>query len=97
MIRAGRDVVDRATIAALAGMSPSVAAKRKPWAAAGHPKPITTYRPANGRPTMWDKEQVEAFAAGQDIPQLPAHDSPDDLLDRFEAAELANMTPVAWE
>lgn len=97
MIRAGRDVVDRATIAALAGMSPSVAAKKKPWAAAGHPEPITTYRPANGRPQMWDKEQAEAFAAGQDVPQLPAHDSPEDLLDRFEAAELAGMTAAAWE
>lgn len=97
MIRAGRDVVDRAQIAALADMSPSVAAKRKPWAADGHPKPITTYRPTNGRPTMWDKEQAEAFAAGQTVPALPEQDSPDDLLDRIEAAELAGMTPVAWE
>ncbi|GLY54862.1 hypothetical protein [Lentzea sp. NBRC 102530] len=97
MIRAGRDVVDRLQIAALADMSPSVAAKRKPWNATGHPAPITTYRPTNGRPQMWDKEQAEAFAAGQPVPQLPDQDSPDDLLDRFEAAELAGMTPVAWE
>jgi len=97
MIRAGRDVVDRLQIAALANMSPSVAAKRKPWNADGHPKPITTYRPTNGRPAMWDKEQAEAFAAGLPVPQLPEQDDPDDLLDRFEAAELAGMTPVAWE
>lgn len=97
MIRAGRDVVDRAEIAVLAGMSESVAAKKKPWAAEGHPKPITTRRASNGFPTMWDKEQAKKFAAGETVPDLPERDSPDDLLNRFEAAELAGMTPAAWE
>ncbi|WP_394614513.1 hypothetical protein JNUCC0626_32160 [Lentzea sp. JNUCC 0626] len=97
MIRAGRDVIDRAGIAALVGMSSSVAAKRKPWAVPGHPEPVTAYRPANGRPAMWDKLQATKFAEGKRVPDLPTHDSPSDLLDRFEAAELAGMTNGAWE
>lgn len=97
MIREGREVVDRAGIAVLAGMSESVAAKKRPWAAEGHPKPITTRRAANGYPTMWDKEQATRYAAGETVPSLPEQDSPSDLLDRFEAADLAGMSPGAWE
>ena len=37
---------------------------------------------------LWDGEQIDAYTAGEPVPPLPAQDSPDDLLDRNEAANL---------
>ncbi len=97
MIRAGREVVDRHEVALLHGLTESQAHRQQPWRQAGYPAPV------NGqRKLLWDKEQVVAFIEGRPIPALPAADSPEngspeDLLDRFEAAALAGLTPAAWE
>lgn len=97
MIRAGREVVVLAEIAALHGLNASQAKRRKPWAQQGHPQPVSTRRASNGYPTLWDREQARAYADGAPIPPLPEVDDELDLLDRFDAAKLAGVHPAAWE
>lgn len=92
MIASGRGVVDRAGVAALHGMTWRQAQRRRPWAEPGHPAPIT-----RGKPALWDYEQVATFSKGEQVPVLPESADPDDLLDRWEAAERAGVDPVAWE
>lgn len=92
MIRAGRDVVDRAEIAQLHGLSESQANRRKPWAAEGHPKPVYARKQH-----LWDKEQATAYAKGEPVPALPEVDSPEDLFDRWEAADAAGVHENSWE
>jgi hypothetical protein len=96
VIRAGQDVTDRAGIAQLHGMTWRQARRAQPWAAPGHPNPITTDRPTHGRPQLWDLAQATAFANGQPIPALPQGAQPLDLLDRFAAAEAAGVNPATW-
>jgi hypothetical protein len=97
VIHAGRHVIDRAGIARLHGLTPRQAATRRPWAGPGHPIPVTRGRPTNGRPQLWDLDQAEAYARGDAVPQLPEQLHARDLLDRFEAAELAGVKATAWE
>ncbi|MGI5507437.1 hypothetical protein [Lentzea sp. CA-135723] len=91
MIRAGRDVINKDTIGQLHGMTPATAARRKPWSADGHPAPVY-----NHKLRLWDREQAEAHALGKPIPTLPEVDSPDDLLDLYEAAALLGLNSNSW-
>jgi DNA-binding transcriptional ArsR family regulator len=90
--------VDVVGIAALRGLSIHQARRRKPppWAEPGHPAPLTTGKPAPGRPQLWDRDQAAAYARGKPIPALPEPGHPDDLLDDAEAAKLAGLTPQTW-
>ena len=97
MIPAGRSVVTREGIAELHGLSWRQARRARPWAAEGHPEPLTRGRPTHSRPQLWDREQAAAFAGGAPVPALPVDPHAEDLLDRSEAAELAGVDPVAWE
>lgn len=102
MIRAGRDVVDRSGIGELHGMTERQARRYKPWAADGHPASVTPRGGHQGYPELWDREQAEAFAQGAPVPEVPdardhRADTPEDLLDRFEAAEVAEVKSVTWE
>lgn len=95
MIPANRPVVAAEDIAQLHGLTMRQARRRKPWAATGHPEPLTS-RGVGARRPLWDRAQVEAFSRGEPIPPLPTAPNPNDLLDRIEAAELAGIDPVAW-
>ncbi len=97
MIPVGRDVVDRAGIAELHGLTSRQARRAKPWDQPGHPASITPGRGTGGRPTLWDHDQAVAFAAGETVPQLPDASHDGDLLDRFEAAAEAGVAATAWE
>lgn len=60
------------------------------------PTPISR---EGARTRIWDKKQVDARLAGLDeVPALPAQESPEDLLDQEEARhELQNVIkPTAW-
>ncbi|WP_369229315.1 hypothetical protein AB5J56_01815 [Streptomyces sp. R21] len=46
---------------------------------------------------LWDGEQIDAYAAGRPMPPLPVQDSPDNLLDRNESADLAGVEPRTWD
>lgn len=92
MIPAGRRAVDRAGVAELHGLTWRQAQRHRPWAEPGHPAPIT-----RGKPALWDRDQAAAHARGEQVPALPETVDPGDLLDRWEAAELAGVDPVAWE
>ncbi|MGW5353367.1 DUF6292 family protein [Streptomyces sp. NPDC004031] len=59
----------------------------------GHPPPISS---AGSRTLLWDAEQVDEFRATGSFPPLPDEDSDDDLLDRYEAAQLRGVTPKTW-
>lgn len=98
MIPAGRHAVDQRGIAALHGLSVHQARRSRPWAAHGHPAPLTRGRPRRGHPQLWDYEQAAAYAADPEapVPVLPEPGHPDDLLDKEEAAELAGIEPAAW-
>lgn len=97
MIRAGRQVIDLHGIAELHGLTPANAKRERPWADTRHPKPLSKRNPTSKRPQLWDAEQAEAYADGRPVPRLPQHDDPDDLLDRFEAAELAEVSAEYWK
>ena len=97
MIPAGHSVVDCAGIVELHGLSWRQGRRVRPWTRPGHPPPITAGRPTNGRPQLWDFEQAEQFARGEDVTRLPTAIDGSDLLDRIEAAEWAGVNPVAWE
>lgn len=98
MIPAGRRAVDQRGIAELHGLSVHQARRRRPWAASGHPAPLTRGRPRRGHPQLWDHEQAAAYAAdpAAPVPPLPEPGHPNDLLDHAEAAELAGIEPATW-
>lgn len=97
MIPAGHTPIDKNGIAELHGLTSSQAARRRPWSAPDHPAPITRGQPTHGRPRLWDTGQAAAHAEGRAVPALPTEPHPDDLLDRFEAAEYIGVDPTAWE
>ncbi|MFF2308520.1 hypothetical protein ACFVVP_39225 [Streptomyces sp. NPDC058128] len=92
MIRAGRlrHVQTMADLAASLGKSLGTV---RPYAAQGHPAPISS---AKSRALLWDAEQTKAFYAGKPVPELPQADADEDLLDRHEAAELLGVAPNSW-
>lgn len=93
MIAVGHHAIDRAGVAELHGLTWRQARRVRPWAQPDHPASVN-----RGRPQLWDQEQAEAYARGQQPPAIIGdvwHDR--DLLDRFEAAEWAEVDPVAWE
>ncbi|MFG2667669.1 hypothetical protein ACGFY6_25920 [Streptomyces sp. NPDC048387] len=95
MIRAGRlqHVQTMADLAATLGKALLTIRNQKPYAAEGHPAPISS---AKARNQLWDSEQTKAYYAGEPIPELPQVDDDEDLLDRHEAAELLGIAPVTW-
>ncbi|WP_371640981.1 DUF6292 family protein [Streptomyces virginiae] len=95
MIRAGRlqYVQTMADLAAALGKALVTVRNQKPYAAEGHPAPISSPKARN---QLWDAEQTKAYYAGEPIPELPQADDDEDLLDRHEAAELLGIAPVTW-
>lgn len=95
MIRAGRlqYVQTMSDLAAVLGKKLVTVRNQKPYAAEGHPKPISS---PTSRAQFWDSEQTKAYYAGEPIPELPQVDDDEDLLDRHEAAELLGIAPVTW-
>ncbi|MCM2424149.1 DUF6292 family protein [Streptomyces sp. RKAG293] len=95
MIRAGRRKYAQtmADLASALGMPLGTFRNKKPHAQEGHPAPISS---PNSRALLWDAEQTKAFYAGKPIPQLPAEDCDEDLLDRHEAAAELGVSPASW-
>ncbi|MEY2229724.1 hypothetical protein [Streptomyces sp. BF23-19] len=95
MIRAGRlkYVQTMSDLADLLGKKLVTIRNQKPYAAEGHPAPISS---PNARNQLWDSEQTKAYYADRPIPELPRTDDDEDLLDRHEAAELLGIAPVTW-
>ncbi|MFE4658265.1 DUF6292 family protein [Streptomyces hydrogenans] len=95
MIRAGRlkYVQTMADLADALGKSLGTVRNTKPYAADGHPAPISS---PTSRAQLWDAEQTAAYYAGRPVPELPQTDDDEDLLDRHEAAELLGVKPVSW-
>ncbi|MFI8515302.1 DUF6292 family protein [Streptomyces sp. NPDC085460] len=95
MIRAGRlkYVQTMADLADALGKSLGTVRNTKPYAAQGHPAPISS---PGARAQLWDAEQTAAFYAGKPVPELPQADDDEDLLDRHEAAELLGIKPMSW-
>ncbi|MCX5115117.1 hypothetical protein OOK13_43095 [Streptomyces sp. NBC_00378] len=96
MIRAGRAALVRtlADLATAAGKTPKTFSNQKLHKLPGHPEPISSLR---ARVLLWDGEQIDAYRAGLPVPPLPVQDSPDDLLDRNEAADLVGVAPRTWD
>ncbi|WP_031157647.1 DUF6292 family protein [Streptomyces erythrochromogenes] len=95
MIRAGRlqHVQTMSDLADALGKALVTVRNQKPYAAEGHPAPISSHKARN---QLWDSEQTKAYYAGEPIPELPPVDDDEDLLDRHEAAELLGVAPVSW-
>ncbi|MGW6571974.1 DUF6292 family protein [Streptomyces sp. NPDC054945] len=95
MIRAGRlqYVQTMSDLADALGKKLTTLRNQKPYAAEGHPAPISS---PDARNQLWDSEQTKAYYAGEPIPELPQVDDDEDLLDRHEAAELLGIAPVTW-
>lgn len=94
MIRAGRSAVDLAAYTELFGGRASKQEIRK--AIEDGPAPIGTNKVRN---RLWDSEQAASNADGEppaQWPELPAEDSPDDLLDETEAAVALVMDRSLW-
>lgn len=94
MIRAGRRAVTLADLARKKGVSLGTYKNAGHHRKSGHPAPISS---PGSRPVLWDDAQTTAYYAGEPIPPLPAQDSPDDLLDRYEAAALAGVAVGTWD
>ncbi|OKJ48144.1 hypothetical protein AMK27_38805 [Streptomyces sp. CB02009] len=95
MIRAGRlpYVQTMSDLADALGKKLTTLRNQKPYAAEGHPAPISS---PDARNQLWDAEQTKAFYAGEPIPELPQVDDDEDLLDRHEAAQALGIEPVTW-
>lgn len=95
MIRAGRlqYVQTMSDLAGALGKKLTTLRNQKPYAAEGHPAPISS---PDARNQLWDAEQTAAYYVGEPIPELPQVDDDEDLLDRHEAAELLGIAPVTW-
>ncbi|MFI2620577.1 hypothetical protein [Streptomyces sp. NPDC018584] len=76
------------------GMPMGTFRSKKPYAIPGFPAPVSS---ASARVLLWDGEQTAAYLAGTPIPELPAMDSPEVLLDRQEAAAEAHVAPRTWD
>lgn len=88
MIRRGRPVVDAAGAAALLGMTYKTFRNNGTAHEPGFPDPVNPGR----RKLLYDEQQVRAYAAGQPLPELPAGEHPEDLLDEHEAGEVLGVT-----
>ncbi|MFD3538364.1 DUF6292 family protein [Streptomyces sp. NPDC058662] len=95
MIRAGRlqYVQTMSALADFLGKKLVTIRNQKPYAAPGHPAPISS---PTARAQLWDAQQTKAFYAGEPIPELPRADDDEDLLDRHEAAQLLGVTAQTW-
>ncbi|MEV7581594.1 hypothetical protein [Streptomyces erythrochromogenes] len=95
MIRAGRlpYVQTMSDLADALGKKLTTLRNQKPYAADGHPAPISS---PDARNQLWDAEQTKAYYAGEPIPELPQVDHDEDLLDRHEAAQVLGIEPVTW-
>ncbi|MER8233137.1 hypothetical protein [Streptomyces sp. NPDC094049] len=95
MIRAGRlqYVQTMSDLADALGKKVTTLRNQKPYAAEGHPAPISS---PDARNQLWDSEQTRAYYAGEPVPELPQVDDDEDLLDRNEAADLLGVAPSAW-
>lgn len=96
MIRAGRRHLVR-TLADLAeqqGMRLQSYLNAKPYAAPGFPAPVSS---PGSRTRLYDGEQVDAYLAGEPVPELPEKDDDQDLLDRRECADLLGISPRTWD
>lgn len=91
MIPAGHTAVDFAGLARIHGLAPGTLANKINHMP-GHPPPLNT----RGHRKLWDQAQARAYVAGQPIPPLPNRDHPDDLLNDYEAAEVAGIKPSTW-
>lgn len=87
MIPAGREAIDGAGAAMVLQMRPQTFRKKGLASSAGFPRPFRQ----GARKPLWDRAQVEAFALGKQLPELPAGSDPDDLLDGPEAAGLLGV------
>ncbi|WP_410648176.1 hypothetical protein [Amycolatopsis sp. cmx-4-54] len=98
MIPAGRTLITQEDVAALYGMSLRTAqrADPPPWERPEHPRQVNPVRGQRGHRRLWDAEQATAYAHGKPVPELPPLGSPEDLLDRAEAAEEAEMSTATW-
>ncbi|MFF9908766.1 hypothetical protein ACF1HU_35800 [Streptomyces olivaceus] len=76
------------------GMAMGTFRNKKPYAMKGFPAPISS---ADARVLLWDSAQTDAYLAGEPIPELPASDGPDVLLDRQEAAAELKVSPRTWD
>ncbi|MDX2565050.1 DUF6292 family protein [Streptomyces sp. TX20-6-3] len=95
MIRAGRlpYVQTMSDLADALGKKLTTLRNQKPYAAEGHPAPISS---PDARNQLWDSEQTKAYYAGEPIPELPQVDDDEDLLDRHEAAQELGIASVTW-
>ncbi|MFI0220134.1 hypothetical protein [Streptomyces lydicus] len=76
------------------GMTMGAFRTKKPHTAAGFPAPISS---ASARVMLWDGEQTTAYLEGKPVPELPASDGEEMLLDRQEAAAELVVGPRTWD
>lgn len=86
MIPRGRPVVDAAGAAELLGMSAKTFRNRL-GTLTGFPAPVNPGR----RKALYDLEQVVAYRDGRALPELPAGEHDDDLLDDKDAAAVLGV------
>lgn len=84
MIPAGRHPVDAVTAARILGMSPQTFRNKRIASRPGFPPPLNP----GARKLLYDRESVEAYRDGRDLPTWDTAEHPDDLLDGPEAADL---------
>ncbi|MEU6381679.1 hypothetical protein [Streptomyces sp. NPDC046909] len=96
MIRAGRRTYAQTSeeLAAAMGISIGTFRNKQPYTAEDFPRAISS---EGARVRLWDSRQTTAHLAGRPVPELPAEDDEQDLLDRNEAAAVLGITPKTWD
>lgn len=98
MIRAGRTVLSAEEAAIACGFSSLRAAKAAGlFTRPSFPRPVNQHGERPGHRMLWDQAQVRAHGEGAPVPAVPSVDSPDDLLDAHEAAELWGISRATWD
>lgn len=88
MIPAGSEAIAAVDVARILGVSLGTLRNTKATDRAGFPAPLNKHR---GRDLVWDRAEVEAYAAGRRI-RPRSGPSPDDLLDDVEAAAVVGVS-----
>lgn len=90
MIPRGRAVVDSAGAAEMLGMARQTFQNRRVASQPGFPVPVNPGR----RKPLYDVVQVRAYRDGRPLPELPAGEHEDDLLDDHDIAAVRGVEPM---
>lgn len=90
MIREGRSVVERTDLPRILGKSDYRVRTEQEWNTKKEFPPPVTPKDARSK-LLWDEQQILAYADDKPVPPIPQVDSPGDLLNSRDLAEMLGL------